>query len=36
MAGWDLPALTSLQLQNSAAVDDAGVAAIAGLTALRR
>ena len=36
MAGWDLPALTSLQLQNSPAVDDAGMAAIAGLTALRR
>lgn len=36
MAGWDLPTLTSLQLQNSPAVDDAGVAAVAGLTALRR
>lgn len=36
MVGWDLPCLTSLQLQNSPCVDDAGVAALAGLTALRR
>ena len=35
-AGWELPHLTSLQLQNSPGVDDAGVAALAGLTALRR
>lgn len=35
-AGWDLPCLTSLALQNSPGVDDAGVAALAGLTALRR